>query len=313
MDTNALSVGIAFLGGLVSFASPCVLPLVPSFLSFIAGTGSSAPRLGRTIFFVLGFSIIFVVMGAVFSASGLLLGGMLPLIRTLSGLVVLVFAVQMVFPFLPFLNFEKRAHVSARPANGWEAVLVGMAFGAGWSPCIGPLLASILFMAGSDGTLLNGLLYLVAYALGLGIPFLAASLWMDHFRPLLAWMRRHHRTVAWTGAGLMFLMGILILSGQFTVLPRLLVQWGSQLQEWTTTTDGLKFSPVIATVLYGLLFAVPALWHLISQGRQGCLSARSRILSGLSFVVGSVLILAEWTGGFQLIGSLGSWLLFQGL
>lgn len=313
MDSSSLSIGLAFLGGLVSFASPCVLPLVPSFLSFIAGKGSAEPRFGRTLFFILGFSLVFVAMGVIFSTSGLLFAGALPVIRTLSGLVVLALAVHMVFPFLPFLNYEKRAHVAARPTNGWEALVVGMAFGAGWTPCIGPLLASILFLAGADGTLLNGLLYLTTYALGLGTPFLAASLWMDHFKPILSWMRRHHKAISWTGAGLMFLMGVLILSGQFTILPRLLVQWGSQLQEWTSTTDGLRLGHSIATALYGGVFLAPASWNLISGSLKKRLSARILVLSGLSLSLGAVLIWAEWSGTYGLITSFATWLQFQGL
>lgn len=313
MDPTSLSIGLAFLGGLVSFASPCVLPLVPSFLSFIAGTGTTQPRLSRTLFFVTGFSLVFIVMGVVFSASGLLFGGALPIIRILSGIVVLVFAVNMVFPFLPFLNYEKRAHVATRPANGWDALVVGMAFGAGWTPCIGPLLASILFLAGADGTLFNGLLYLTIYALGLGIPFLIMSLGMDHFKPLLSWMRSHHRLIAWTGAGLMFVMGVLILSGQFTILPRLMVQWGSQLQEWGTTPVNLSLGHSIATALYSLVFIGPALLHLIKRNGSERTPTIRDVLSGLGLFLGAGLIGAEWGGAFSLIRSVGTWLLFQGL
>ena len=313
METGLLSFGLAFLGGLVSFASPCVLPLVPSFLGFIAGNGATSPRMTRTLFFILGFSLVFVLLGVVFSVGSLALGGALPVIRAVSGLVVILFAVQMVFPFLPFLNYEKRAHVTKRPVNGLEAILVGMAFGAGWTPCIGPMLSAILLLAGADKTVGSGALLLVLYSLGLGIPFLVVSIWMDRFKPLMAWMRRRSRLISWAGALLMFAMGVLILSGQFTAMPRLMVQWGSQLQEWSASNESQGLSHIVATAIYSLLLLAPSLWHLASGMKRGRLSKIGASFSGLGIVLGGSLLVAEWAGAFPLLPALGTWLLFQGL
>jgi len=314
VDPSPFSYALAFLGGLVSFASPCVLPLVPSFLSFVAGKGEASPRFGRTVFFVLGFSLVFIVLGVVFTGGSLAFGGTLSIVRVLSGLVVMVFAVQMVFPFLSFLNYEKRVHISHRPSNAFEALLVGMAFGAGWTPCIGPMLSAILFLAGIDKTMAGGILYLTLYTLGLGIPFLAGSLWIDHFKPLLGWMRRHSRSISWTGATVMFVMGLLILSGQFTIVPRTMIQWGVVLQDWSTSTEGVGLSHWIATAVYSLFFILPAGLFLIRTARgKRAVPMVGSTLSGLWFLLGGTLIWGEWTGTFLLFAQIGAWLQFQGL
>ncbi|HKJ85409.1 MAG TPA: cytochrome c biogenesis protein CcdA, partial [Spirochaetia bacterium] len=165
------TLALSFAAGLLSFLSPCIVPLVPSYLSFIGGVAANeasdrAPTRGvvilRTALFVLGFTVVFVVLGIVFSGSGALFSNTGNIINVIAGAVVIVLGLNVIFDFWKFLNIERRFHLSSRPAGHFGSVLIGMAFGAGWTPCIGPILASVLILAGSSGSIGTGALYLVA-------------------------------------------------------------------------------------------------------------------------------------------------------
>lgn len=255
MNDN-LSIFLAFTAGLFSFFSPCVLPLIPSWLCFLGGTGLEAVEetgagpgtgsaetaagengggrvrlLGLTAVFVLGFSVVFIVLSVLFSATALFLGGISGIINVAAGIIIIVLGFSVIFDFLRFLNYEKRLFrierrgiLRRRGLPG--AFLTGTAFGAGWTPCVGPILGSILLMAGQRGRIGPAALYLGAYSLGLGLPFLAAALCFDRFggklflkiRPRLPLIRR-------ISGLLLIVIGLLIIFGRFQALNVLLARW----------------------------------------------------------------------------------------
>lgn len=225
-----LSALIAFGAGLLSFVSPCVLPLIPSWLFFIGGTGLETGRnrvFPRTVFFVLGFSAVFVSGSIVFSALVIVSG--IRYLDIAAGIIIIVFGLNILFDFLKFLNYEKRFRFGKRAGNG-GAFLVGAAFGAGWTPCVGPILASILLLAGQSGQMRLAALYLGLYSAGLGLPFLGAALFFDRFLKSAEKLKKHAPLIRKASAVLLVVTGVLILSGRFQAVNRLLqslsLRWG---------------------------------------------------------------------------------------
>ena len=224
------SLAVAFAAGLVSLLSPCVLALVPAYLGYLSGEGlAAAPSsrlLGRAGLFVLGFSVFFVALGATATALGRMLWVHQALIRRLGGvLVVLLGLHQLGVLRFGWLEQERRAF-SLLPASGawrnspWGAVAVGMAFAAGWSPCVGPVLASILMMAGTAETLGAGTALLAAYAAGMGLPFLAmATLVARGARRLAPRLLRHGVWVQRASGALLVLLGLMLYTNFFLHLP----------------------------------------------------------------------------------------------
>jgi cytochrome c-type biogenesis protein len=225
-----LSALIAFGAGLLSFVSPCIIPLIPSWLFFIGGTGLEAGRnrvFLRTFFFVLGFSAVFISSSVVFSALVIVSG--IRYMDIAAGIIIIIFGLNVLFDFLKFLNFEKRFRFDSRAGNG-GAFLIGAAFGAGWTPCVGPILASILLLAGQSGRLHLAVLYLGLYSAGLGLPFLGAALFFDRFLKSAEKLKKHAPLIRKASAVLLIVTGILILSGRFQAVNRLLqsisLRWG---------------------------------------------------------------------------------------
>ena len=217
----------ALLAGLLSFASPCVLPLVLPYLCFLGGvtldqlTGSSGGAPTRRVFvaalaFVLGFATVFIALGAAASTLSQVLIANAGWLSRVAGFVLLAFGLHFLGVFrLGFLDREARLHVERRPTGPLGAYLIGLAFAFGWTPCVGPVLASILTLAAGREDAFQGALLLAAYALGIGIPFLAASLFADRFLRL---MQRHRGAVrrAEQGMGaLLAIMGVLLIVGTF--------------------------------------------------------------------------------------------------
>ena len=220
----------AFGAGLLSFLSPCVLPLVPPYLCFLAGVslddlqrGSNLARsalvLPRALAFVLGFGIVFVLLGAGASGVGRLLSEHLTLLTRVAGVVIVVFGLHMLGAFRSLaLLRDARFQVTRRPAGALGAFVVGLAFAFGWSPCVGPVLASILLVAGAEAEPWQGAALLGVYAAGLGVPFLLAALFS---RPFLAWLasfRRHLGAIEKTMGGALVITGLLIFTGTMPVL-----------------------------------------------------------------------------------------------
>ena len=226
---------VAFAAGLLSFLSPCVLPLVPSYVSFVAGVGVEELEAGgrdvrRTAFlhsvvFVLGFSAVFMGLGASASYLGQLLTEHRAWITRIGGVVVVLFGLHLLgLTPLRFLQRERRLHLQHKPLGYAGTFLVGVTFGAGWAPCIGPVLGGILTYAATREGLTQGVQLLGVYSAGLALPFLLASLALSWF---LSASRRFRRWLPWVeraSGALLVLVGLLLLSGQFTVLAR----WATQ-------------------------------------------------------------------------------------
>jgi len=228
MAITHLGVIAAFGAGVVSFLSPCVFPLVPGYLSYIAGTTArEAQREGaarwrvtaHALFFVLGFALIFALLGAAASSVGAVLSGHKLLLERVAGVMLILFGLFLarLVP-LPVLFQERRAHVAGREPALLRSALVGVAFGAGWSPCIGPILGSILALAAAGTTLAQGVLLLLIYALGLGVPFILVGLVIDRAGPLVRRINRYTGPISILGGAIMVVTGVLILSGRLAQL-----------------------------------------------------------------------------------------------
>ncbi len=227
--SSPLGLGTAFLAGLASFLSPCVLPLIPGYLSFISGLSiddlsqEAAPGILRSaglgsIFFVLGFSIVFIALGASASALGRDLFQHRLFLDRVAGSVVILFGLHM-SGLLPirFLYYEKRAQARVAPGF-WGAFIMGLAFAFGWTPCIGPILGAILALAATQKTLLEGMRLLAFYSLGLGIPFILAAFGLGSFLRLF---KRYKKFLPWVEriSGLfLVLMGLLIFFNRLPIL-----------------------------------------------------------------------------------------------
>jgi cytochrome c-type biogenesis protein len=221
----------AFVAGFLSFISPCVLPLIPGYISFVSGASLEDMRTGgerrqiliRSLAFVLGFSLVFIALGASASAIGKFIFDKLPLLSKIAGALIIVFGLHMMGVFkVGFLDNEKRAQTQRKPAGPIGAFLVGLAFAFGWTPCIGPILAGILVIAGSRETVGEGVLLLAVYSAGLGVPFLLTSVAIDRFFLVAAAIRRHYHAIELASGGLLVGIGVLIFTGQLTVIVRYL-------------------------------------------------------------------------------------------
>lgn len=236
-----VSLGGAFVAGLLSFLSPCVLPLVPPYLCFIGGlsmeevaegseTGASRRVGAAALSFVLGFMTVFVALGASASMVGQLVAEHLRILSYVAGAVIIVMGLHFLGVVrIPLLYREARFHASARPAGLFGAYVVGLAFAFGWTPCVGPVLAAILFMAGSEETVGRGAGLLTAYGLGIGIPFLLAALFAGQFLQFAKRFRRHVANVEKAMGGLLVATGILFITGSMSTISYWLLETFPQL------------------------------------------------------------------------------------
>jgi cytochrome c-type biogenesis protein len=234
MPGAELNVLVAVAAGLLSFLSPCVLPLLPSYLSFIAGIsfeelqGTVAnARTRRALFansilFVVGFSLVFVALGAGATLAGQVLFQYQVLIRRIGGALVVLMGLYVAgWLRIPFLMREWRAELTNRPAGYLGAVLTGVTFAAGWTPCIGPILGSILTLASVSQTAGTGILMLAAYSLGLAIPFLLSALMIDRFLVFFDRFKRFFPVVTRLSGIILITVGLLLLTDYFAVLSRI--------------------------------------------------------------------------------------------
>jgi len=239
MFETSTSVGYfgAFLAGGLSFVSPCVLPLIPGYISFISGVSlddltnkdKASKHLGRiainTIFFVVGFSLIFVAMGASASFVGGWLFENKELMSKIGGVLIFLFGLHVAGVFkIRALNYEKRFHTSEKKFGILGSVVIGMAFAFGWTPCIGPILGSILTMAASQDSVGEGVLMLSFYSAGLGIPFILTALLFNWLNGIFGFIKRHFRAVEIISGGLLMTIGILIFFNMFQVIANYLLQ-----------------------------------------------------------------------------------------
>jgi len=215
---------IAFGAGLISFLSPCVLPLIPGYISFISGSSlnelltSKKINIIPLILFTLGFSFVFIMFGAAASYLGQVLLQNSQTFRIIAGLVIIVFSLQLIGIInIGFLNFEKKIYTK-KNNNIWFSFIIGMAFGFGWTPCIGPILGSILALASTEETILKAIILLSFYSLGLAIPFILSGYLMQRFLMFSKNFKKNINLVSKGGGAILLITGILILTNQLQVL-----------------------------------------------------------------------------------------------
>jgi cytochrome c-type biogenesis protein len=219
----------AFLAGVLSFLSPCVLPLVPGYVSLISGSSVESLQaqerrlfsrvMTSSLMFVLGFSIVFILLGAVATGVGQLTRQYYPLLTRVAGAVIIVFGLHLTGILkIKALYADKRMHQVKGDSTPWGAFVVGFAFAFGWTPCIGPILATILALAASQDTVIKGTFLLAVYSLGLAVPFLLTSLGIDRFLSFYSRFRRHLHTVEVASGVLLIVIGALVLTRHFTML-----------------------------------------------------------------------------------------------
>ncbi len=225
MTGESAGLTIAFVAGLLSFLSPCVLPLIPSYVSFLTGMSVDDAAVQRRTalahagFFVLGFSLIFLTLGATATALGRLFQYYQEWIARVGGVIIALLGLYLLGVFrLGFLAREARVQFRNKPVGFLGSVVVGAAFGAGWTPCIGPILAGILGLAATRDSVAEGMWLLGAYSAGLAVPFLIAAAAVDRF---LAWFKRFRGYIVWVeriAGALLVVLGLLLATGYFTIL-----------------------------------------------------------------------------------------------
>lgn len=236
-----LAFPLAMAAGIVSFLSPCVLPLVPGYLSYAAGIAGARANAKKatvtksrsfwgTLFFVLGFSIVFVSYGALFGAAGEFFIEQQRLIQTISGVLIIILGLGFV-GLIPVLQQEVRFH---RIPTGTliGALIMGVTFGVGWTPCIGPTLAAVQGMALSEASALRGAILSAAFCLGLGIPFILLGLTMERSIKAVSALRKHSKRIMQIGGALLIAIGLLLVTGYWNDLTIALRVWASNWTGW---------------------------------------------------------------------------------
>jgi len=321
----------ALVAGLLSFLSPCVFPLVPSYLAMLAGssvqelkdvTGKRLSEetaelrhtlrnrsLFRSLAFSLGFTVVFVVLGLVFSRANAMIGGESKTWTLVAGLLVILLGFNVAFDFISLLNVEKKFHVSRRPQGLFTAFAFGAAFGAGWSPCVGPILASILLVA-SSGSTVEAMVLLFFYSLGMALPFVLGGLFFGRLEGLLNGIKKHLALIKWISGGLLVLIGSYMALGNLRSVSGNLVRFGYTLQNFSETQPFL--SRILSVAVYGGL----ALLFFIAWGRAKRRSPVNRRISLFrlgAFGVFLLLGILEALGLISTLGLVSSWLQFQGI
>jgi cytochrome c-type biogenesis protein len=309
------SIPAAFIAGLLSFLSPCVFPLVSSWLMYLsgvqAGGGGSGqdPRRSRlilsTLCFIFGFTSIFIILSLLFSGFFMLLGRLNSVINIAAGIIIILFGLNILFNFIPFLNYEKRFHPKQNPRNFPGSFVVGLAFGAGWAPCIGPILGSILLLAGQSGELLFSAACLAAYSAGLGLPFLGAALFWDFLLKDLARPRALTPVIQKISGLFLILIGLLMTLGRFKTLNGFLMKTGYSLA--ALARNGGWPGRFIPALCFFLIALMPPLFRLIKK--RPLLSRNLCVFSGLF----TVLAVLQGTGVINCLEFLSRWFMFAGI
>lgn len=238
MDATSISLPFAFLAGLVSFLSPCVLPVVPAYLTFVSGLTMDELSEGSTaaarrtavlhaVLFILGFLLVFMTLGASSTAAGQAFNRALPTITRVGGVIVIGLGILLLdWVRFPPLARDLRVHLRTKPSGAAGSVVVGIVFGAGWTPCIGPILATILLYASMEATVTRGTLLLATYGLGLGVPFLVAAIGFNWFLTSLDALRRWARPIQKVAGILLVVIGVLLVTGRFAIVSASLADLG---------------------------------------------------------------------------------------
>ena len=323
--TDNLNVAVAFIAGVVSFISPCILPVVPSYLSFIGGVSSIEFKDGRvakwgifikTLYFVSGFSLVFILLGVIFSGTGAILSDFSRIVNIIAGTVVMVLGLNFIFDFWKALNIEKRFHFNQKPAGFTGAALLGMAFGAGWTPCIGPILASILFLAGTSSSVVHGTSLLAVYSLGLGTPFIMAGLFFSFFMRQINKIKPYLPMIRIISGIFLFALGVLIFIGSLTRVNAFLFSLAGRLNGWVER-EPFAMSRLFAIVFFAISLLLTffyvrrvvrivkhspfSLWNILFPGRIAVI---------ILFTILAVLSITNIVGFTE---TLTRWLTFQGI
>lgn len=242
MVSDNINILTAFFFGLLSFISPCVLPIIPGYISFISGhtlddlkgDNKSAARsvMLNSLVFIAGFTVIFVLMGAAATSIGQVLNDNLNLISKIAGFIIIIFGLHMIGIFkIGFLNYEKRFHLQEKKLGILGSFAVGAAFAFGWTPCIGPVLAGILAIASQQETVMQGIILLFVYSLGLGIPFFLTAVSINKFFTLFNRIKKHFHTIEVVGGVMLVAVGILMMTNYLTIIASYLSRWFPFLNE----------------------------------------------------------------------------------
>ncbi|MDQ2092655.1 cytochrome c biogenesis CcdA family protein [Rhodalgimonas zhirmunskyi] len=228
---------IALFAGLISFASPCVLPIVPPYLAYMSGTTLADLNAGKNralipaLFFVLGLSTVFLIMGFAASMLGQAILQWQDWLNTIAGILVMIFGAHFVGVYrIGFLDREARLDAGDQGGSSFGAYLLGLAFAFGWTPCIGPQLSAILTLAANEASLARGTLLLAVYAAGLGIPFLLVAAFLPRMGGLMGWMKRHMEQIEKVMGLLLWTIGLMMLTGGFSAMSSWLLDTFPALQ-----------------------------------------------------------------------------------
>jgi cytochrome c-type biogenesis protein len=232
MSTLPLPIA-AFLAGLVSFLSPCVLPLVPGYVSLISGAGVEQLKVPESrllskvmlnsIGFILGFSVVFITLGAISTEVGQLLARYKSSLAQVAGVVIILFGLHLTGVFkIKALYTDARLHQIKGGSTPWGAFVIGFAFAFGWTPCVGPILGVILTFAAAQDSVAKGILLLAVYSMGLAVPFLLTSLGIERFLKFYSRFRMHMHGLEVASGGLLIVLGILLVIGRFTIISNYL-------------------------------------------------------------------------------------------
>ena len=225
---------VAMLAGLLSFLSPCVLPIVPPYLAYMGGvTVSEMEQAGQArrrvllaaVFFVLGLSTVFLLLGFAFSSMGRMLLQVQDWFIMIAGAVVMILGAHFIGVFrIGFLDREMRVDAGDKGGSAFGAYVLGLAFAFGWTPCLGPILGAILGLAASEGDVMRGTVLLAVYALGLGIPFILVAAFFPRLKGVIGWMRRHMDRIERVSGLLLWTVGLMMLTGQFAAFSYWLLE-----------------------------------------------------------------------------------------
>lgn len=219
---------LSFLEGIVTFISPCILPMIPIYLLYFAGedgdTGNTRKVFINALGFVIGFTIIFVSLGGIFAGAGALLRQYKQIVNIVTGAVVVLFGLNFTGLIkIGFLNRTKKLESGKKKKGFFGTVLLGIVFSIGWSPCVGTFLGTALIMASQKGTVAEGLIMLLLYSLGLGIPFILSAVLIDKLKGAFNWIKAHMTVIQRVCGVLLMVMGVLMMTGTFSKISASLV------------------------------------------------------------------------------------------
>jgi cytochrome c-type biogenesis protein len=336
-----ISVVTALLAGFLSFLSPCVLPLAASYLLFICGSRpgpendsggearfaySKITVIRLTFSFIVGFSIVFIVMSVMLYGLVLIMGGVNRILNIIAGSVIIVLGANILFNFIPFLRYDDRVgtcetclpdhsilkakktsllHPDRRPRGMLGTFIVGTAFGIGWTPCVGAFLGSILLMASQSGKMLAAVVYLIVYSIGLGIPFIITAVCWDAFISHLAKLRKLLPVLRIISGFFLIGIGVLIAADRFFLFNALVFQAGYFLADWVQT-GGLSTRLFPAALLL-VIALFPLLIRLLRK--QNIFTPALMVFSGLSLI----LAILNAAGLINIAGLISRWLVYIGI